>query len=50
MQKSMQIFTFLCIAAVVISWVVNLMLPSGFVGRLCERGSTLYLAVCNGRL
>lgn len=31
MQKSMQIFTFLCIAAVVISWVVNLMLPSGFL-------------------
>ena len=24
-------FTFLCIAAVVISWVVNLMLPSGFL-------------------
>lgn len=33
MQKSMQIFTFLCIAAVVISWVVNLMLPSGFCGQ-----------------
>ena len=31
MQKSMQIFTFLCIAAVVLSWMVNLMLPSGFL-------------------
>lgn len=27
----MQIFTFLCIAVVVISWVVNLMLPKGFL-------------------
>ena len=31
MQKSMQIFTFLCISAIVISWVVNLMLPKGFL-------------------
>ena len=49
MQKSMQIFTFFvyCCGCDQLGGQSDASFRI-FVGRLCERGSTLYLAVCNG--